>query len=148
MTCHKCLQKCLFTCFNRDQILKCQKLTKITKSNKDVALWALRHPNPMRGRRWLVVTQVFFVVQVLPESGAHTLQLGDVVADLFDGVHLFLQVVGFQEVSQLGTLTWSIISFDNQNKTMSTYVTNFQVSNNCVAIWEKHGNCKRKKKFG
>jgi len=28
----------LFTCFNRDQILKCQKLTKITKSNKDVAL--------------------------------------------------------------------------------------------------------------
>ena len=40
--------------------------------------------------------------------GAHATQVADVVAQLLDGLHLFVQVVGLQEVVHLKTGRWTV----------------------------------------
>lgn len=54
--------------------------------------------------RLALVPQGVLVEQVLRHLvavGVHAGQVGDVVAQLLDGLHLFVQVVGLQEVTQL-----------------------------------------------
>ena len=58
------------------------------------------------GKLQLVVTTDLFpeallVVEELAQACAHALEVGDVVADLLDGLHLLLQVVTLQEVRHL-----------------------------------------------
>ncbi len=43
------------------------------------------------------------VLRHLVAMGVHAGEVGNVVAQLLDGLHLLIQVVGFQEVTQLRT---------------------------------------------
>lgn len=56
--------------------------------------------------RLALAAQGVLVKQVLCQLvvvGIHTGEVGDVVAQLLDGLHLLVQVVGLQEVAQLRT---------------------------------------------
>lgn len=53
--------------------------------------------------------QGVFVKQVLRHLvvvGVHAGQVGDVISKLLDGLHLLIQIVGLQEVTQLKTDTF------------------------------------------
>jgi len=50
------------------------------------------------------VAESLLVVDVLPETLTHPLELSDVVGDLLDGLHLLLQVLRLDEVAQLSIL--------------------------------------------
>merc|ERR1719242_2045857 len=50
------------------------------------------------------VSESLPVVDVLAEALTHPLELSDVVRDLLDGLHLLLQVLGLDEVTQLSIL--------------------------------------------
>merc|ERR1719242_1671299 len=50
------------------------------------------------------VSESLLVVDVLAEALTHALELSDVVRDLLDGLHLLLQVLGLDEVTQLSIL--------------------------------------------
>jgi len=51
-----------------------------------------------------LVVQGFLVEHVLAETRPHTLQVGDIVRQLLDGLHLFFQVVFLQKVTQMGVI--------------------------------------------
>jgi hypothetical protein len=48
-----------------------------------------------------LLLQGLLVVHVLSQTGPHTLEVGDMVANLLDGLHLLLQVIPLQEVGHL-----------------------------------------------
>ena len=59
---------------------------------------------PSTGRRQeerTLVAHCLFVVHVLPESRSHALQVSNVIGDLLDGPHLFLQEFALDVITHL-----------------------------------------------
>lgn len=53
--------------------------------------------------RILVLVEGLLVVHIFAQTRSHTSQLSDVIANLLDGLHLFLQILGLKEVAELKT---------------------------------------------
>jgi hypothetical protein len=67
-----------------------------------LAIWAVM-PHRENGKLLFCFVQ-FLVEHVDAESVADTLQIGHVVGYLFDGIDLFLKILTFEEITEIGIL--------------------------------------------
>ena len=68
-------------------------------------------------------SQGLLVIHELSKARPHTLEVGDVVTNLLDGTHLFLQVVTLQEVCHLQSHTFFLaIHYLSSHSEINCYV--------------------------